>query len=463
MAQATTDNNAQELLAAVNEELSGQLSTDNTATELVEFINNAISSGGSGTFPAHTVMPSDMGDIKVGEDIGGMTLADFIRYGINGEARIKVRFLHISDTHGITDSVAKCKDLMDNDSGIDFTLHTGDITPTNDLPYNNIKSKLLIINGNHDTYDHFGNNHANAVEWLRGNGVDKQAHNGLAGVVWGDDVVIDGTTHKSGYWYKDFVLSENSKLRIIAFDQYELDRTTNGPSYNYEKAYSQAQVEWVAAKMRELRATDYLVTVTHEPMVSLKLSSISGFALSENTLDKLFVSDKLNTTSRPYWSNISNEPIEHLIVAAYMRRSSLAAQALAIAGKSSLSYMGSALDMTKQVFDFSGVTPATFLFHVCGHMHADITTYLNECPDQLMLLIDCASTGKDAGADITRSGANLIDGKWYCINDVTIDFSTKRIVIKRIGGKTTDADGRLNQSRTRDSIYFPFKKQENEN
>lgn len=427
-----------------------------TANEFVQKLNanfDAVEHGGSGTFPAHTVLAQDVGDFKAGEDLGGLSLDEFIRYGINGESRTKVRFLHISDTHNIGNSVSKCKSLMDDDSDIDFTLHTGDVIPSG-TTYDNIKSKLLIINGNHDIYDVYNKSQAAAVTWLR-------SHCLLPNVAWGDDVEINGSTSQSGYWYKDFTISANSKLRIIALDQYELDRVANTPQALYVKAYSQAQLEWVAAKMRDLGADDYLVMVTHEPMVSLRSDSITGFALTEDTPDKLFVSDKLITDNRSYWSNIGNQPVEQLLVSAYMKGSTLAAQASAIAGVSSLSYLGSSIDMTKSVFDFSGVTPATFLFHACGHMHADITTYLNECPDQLMLLIDGALTNKDNGSDLTRSGDNLINGTWYCINDVTIDFSTKRIVIKRIGGQTTDANGRLASSRTRDAIYFPFVKPTN--
>lgn len=496
-----------------------ELQLSDSATDFIEKLNAnfaAIGQGSSGVFPAHTIVPTDIGDIKAGEDIGGMTMADFITYGINGTQRTKLRFLHVSDTHGNPNSLLMIKQMMEDDDDIDFALHTGDMKDSNDLEQTNHKlecyfrnamrqiSPFLVVPGNHDIV-YSGKKQSDLADIVRS--------------YIGDTVVVDDTVSSShykmdvneyitkdnttpyvsygandkSYWYKDFSFG-TFKIRFIGIDQFEVgDNNSSSVGGAGTLTYTQSQMNWLAARLKEMNPNDYVVLVMHVPPL-LNIAAPSD-ALKYNfaedgegnytpTADRLFLSDRTGTTGVNQWS-MDASGIEAKIIDAYLN------------GKAMSETVGTVINgnisLSGETFDFSQTTPCHFLFHICGHLHWDVHTYLEpysinnvvtDYSEQLMLSIASANSPSSHyhGDLLDNNGDNLnagpymatgsIDGAWhartaqgsniaYFINDITIDFSTQRTVIKRIGARTTIDSGLLGQSRYRDAIYFPFERQQN--
>lgn len=382
-----------------------------------------------------------------------------------------VKFLHVSDPHGSSSATTKAKDMLDNDADISFLFVTGDVTAygqnnginsniSND--FTAIGDKLLLLAGNHDTYDNkFGTS-----------GVSQQAttnyiKNWLGNrVTWGDQSGV------ASYWHKDIQLDESSKLRIISMDMYEIDKVRK-PSGNYYTVYSQAQVDWLIGLMKGLNANDYFIIATHDPPVQSPAvpsgQSTDTYpdeyavalrpSVSLPEAEKLFVTEGLRA-----FGNRRDEPCMNLlpqIMSAFMSKSVLSMTYNNKGGNANNP------DITiNEDFSAMGHDPATFLFYLGGHRHADICTYLpnegtgKDWSNQLMLYITCGDksiswqmdddlggTGNSWGAPATPSNTYT-----YRVNQVTLDFGEKTITVTRYGACNT-AGGRV-----RSSVTFPFKK-----
>ena len=423
MAQITTDNNAQELLTAINEGLSGELTTDNTATELVEFINNAISSGGSGTFPANTILPSAIGSLEQGEDIGGMTIADFIKYGINGATK-KFSFLHYSDAHGSYQSTAKAAGMVgdstreDYDPNLSFALYTGDgISNTAMANANN--GKHLLIMGNHDANDSYGHRYANFIAPLKGfmpsTQVDKNLHYG--GEVQGSDE--EGT---EAYWYKDFPLIGGSKVRLFGTCEYEYNG--NDGSSTYTTVIRQNQVDWLIEKMNELTENDYFIVAVHQPP-----TTVGDSAIIKRRRQNKFCSSALWS-----WTSSGGQNIYRTIVDAYKNDKQV---------NKEMSNYGSVKVRINVDWSDSTRKKATFLCFLCGHEHGDyhggipISSTVNS--NILLLAIDTCKSSAGSGdeSDIPTS-VRTANGN-ILINKVTVDFYKRTIRVDRIGAQEVPA------------------------
>lgn len=450
------------------------VSENDNAQDFVDKINSNfenIEGGASGVFPAHTVLTTDIGDFKAGEDIGGVSIGDFVEFGINGAARSKFRFLHASDTHGTNSSIKMAKELMEDDEEISYFINSGDIFHDiiSYMEHSNanlkmksalesIGQQLLMVPGNHELRNVF----LTAEGIKNGRTVDGVYYPGFAhfmensGVTWG--------TADASYWYKDIANVDGlgNQLRIIGLDEYVSDSNTAYPKY------TQAQVDWLCGLLKQMGSDDYLMIVVHQPPVRNITESYDYRWQSGETAspEKLFVSDKINNVGYNVWVNGSGG-IAQYIVDAYLNKVNCVAQG-GVRSKVGGTIIATANDvsLSSQSMDFSNCEPCNFLCYLTGHIHTDIATYLIDFPEQLNLNIDCSLSTKAMDSDLDRSGDNLVivpslsqtAKYWVCLNDVTFDFSTKRIVVRRIGGKITDGDGTLGESRIRDTVFFPFRK-----
>ncbi len=451
-------------------------------SEVAGLINEALEDAGS-----DTTIGNESGSIVSGKlnEVFGDTLLDSAQSGDEWTQAVEegfdglepqpdidavVKFLHVSDPHGSSTATTKAKNMLDNDADIAFLFVTGDVTAygqSNGInsgissDFTDIGDKLLLLAGNHDTYDNkFGTS-----------ATSQQATTNYIKGWLGQRVTYGDQSGVASYWHKDVPLGGSSKLRIISLDQYEIDKVRR--SGNYYTIYSQAQVDWLIGLLKGLSKNDYVIIAMHEPPIQSPSgvndsSSPDSYAVGLrpsqpyytngglNEPMKLFVSEGLRAFGNRY-----NEPSLNLlpqIMDAYMRKQAL-----------SMTYNnrggGSTPDITINE-DFSSINPATFLFYLGGHRHTDICSYLpnegenKDWSNQLMLYITCGDKGINYQYDDDLGGTGASwsppstpsNAYTYRINQVTLDFGAKTINVTRIGATNT-AGGRV-----RDQITFPFKK-----
>lgn len=342
----------------------------------------------------------------------------------------------------------ECKNIIDNDSTINFTILTGDYTGY-DGSYSNmtpalkeINDKLLMLNGNHDVYDGFKNNQANATAYLKE--ILKNSD-----VEWGDSKNI------ASYYYKDYYINGNSKLRIISLDSYDYQK---GIGSKYDTAYSQEQVDWIISKIIELRSTDFFIVAMHEPPVNATIEKPSYNV--EGKMDKDIVSLRRTNDfcSSRLWTwdtSYSNGNLLPIIVNAYLNKENIVQTVI---NENSLTKEAfSNIDIN---YDFSTIgEPATFLFYIGGHLHGDLAAYHPDYPQQLILLVDCASDStlgqsSDIGnRSTTTSTGTRSDG--ILINEVDLDFQNKQITVTRKGQNKASSNNGFPEI-VREKIKFPF-------
>ena len=361
-----------------------------------------------------------------------------------------IKFLHISDIHNLpnADAIVECKNIMDNDTTINFTILTGDYTGYNGS-YSNmtpalkeINDKLLMLNGNHDVYDGFKNDQANATAYLKE--ILKNSD-----VEWGDSKNI------ASYYYKDYNINGNSKLRIISLDSYDYQK---GIGSKYDTAYSQEQVDWIISKITELRSTDFFIVAMHEPPVNATIEKPSYNV--EGKMDKDIVSLRRTNDfcSSRLWTwdtSYSNGNLLPIIVNAYLNKENIVQTVI---NENSLTKEAfSTVDIN---YDFSTIgEPATFLFYIGGHLHGDLAAYHPDYPQQLILLVDCASNStlgqsSDIGdRSTTTSTGTRSDG--ILINEVDLDFQNKQITVTRRGQNKASSNNGFPEI-VREKIKFPF-------
>lgn len=466
------------------------ITQNNNGSEVASIINQALEEAGSGVVIGDESGSSASGKLNevFGDDVlddsqSGSEWSQAVEDGFDGlepqpSIDALVKFLHASDPHGYATATTQAKAMLANDNDLAFLFVTGDMTAysSNNISeglasdFAAIGDKLLMLAGNHDTYDNRFSASASSQQ------ATTDYIKGLLGnrVIWGDPTGV------ASYWHKDIQLAENAKLRIISLDQYETTALAaqRGQSLNngkYYTLYTQAQVNWLIARLKELTANDYLIVATHEPpvqspngtndsttpdnyAVGLRPTTpyFTNGELSEPK--KLFVSEGLSAFGNRY-----DEPNLNLlprIMNAYLNKHRLVMTYNNKGGSSSNPDI--TIDET-----FSG-KPATFLFYIGGHRHCDICTYLpnesvatdgGDFSDQLMLYITCGDKNISyqydddlggTGSAVTPTPTNT---DTYRLNEVTLDFGEQTIKVKRYGAKNT-AGGRV-----RDEITFPFVKE----
>ena len=469
MEEILTTDHASQLVSKVNANFDSEVvSTGDYAAEAVSAMNAAF----EGTSGAETMSAED-----TATDLVADLNTNFELYEQGGGGELGAfKFLHVSDPHGYADAIEVSKNMMAQDSDISFLFVTGDVLqyntaifPTNiSNQFDAIPSgKLLLLAGNHDTYD-MPYDGASASQQTTTNYIKHYLSNN---VTYGD------TNGVASYWHKDFAIGEN-KLRIISLDQYEID-VVRKPS-SYYTVYSQAQINWFIGLLKGLTASDYLIIATHESpvqsqgpvpsgqstdtypdsyAVGLRPSApyFDGAELREP--GKLFVTEGLRA-----FGNRRDEPNFNLlprIMDAYLNGEQL-----------NMTYNNKGGDPNNPDItineDFSLVDACTFLFYVGGHRHADIGSYLpnengafdgGDWSSQLMLYITCAdkecrySYDDDLGAKGSEVTPTPVNALTYRINEINLDFDSKTITVNRIGSQNTSG------GRVRDAITFPFVKQ----
>lgn len=404
------DNTAAEVVAALDD--YGDFSVGMTATEFVGEVNDALDAGASVSDTA-TVL---VGKINEAADAEPVAAPD------------PVKFLHYSDPHGTdyyhpqdkawartTNKAVKMMtdtDDADYDADIAFTVLSGDNLAANYASGyyegmrlavldadTNTNGNHLVIMGNHDAGDTvYGRSHANMVTGLK----SLMAN---ASVTYGGD--------GCAYWHKDYSLSNGGKLRVIGTDEYDYGTT----QMTYNAVITSAQKAWFIGLLKQLTDKDYFIVVCHKP----PFNGTGATAIAKRAANKFCSSQLYDWVSENTMKTFAE------IINAY---------------KNNTAYGNE---------DWSGKAgDATFLCHLCGHIHGDYHGPHLAYSDQLVLCIDTCKSGVTnyeygQGADcsdlLTRTTGIIL-------NKVTIDFENERITIDRIGDKVTTA-------RTVDSSTYP--------
>lgn len=421
MSLITISDNATQVIGAVNAAVPGTLSASDNATQFVSKVNAALGVGLATSDNAAQVVAK-----------------------VNAFSPTSLRFLHISDTHNSPDSINKVKELMDGNAAYLFTFLTGDYSAQAggygavDAPLKAIGTKMLMLTGNHDIYNSFGSNQANATAYLKTIVTDPS-------VVWGDSNGV------ASYWYKDIATPDGGKLRILSMDGYDY-RDGTGPGSIYDTIYSQAQVDWFIARIKELTASDYLIIATHEPVVNATITDASFQYNVPGKMDDSAVAKRRENDfcSARLWvwdTSLTNGAIWPTIIDAYLNKRELNSTVT-----NTNSYSGAVLSTLTLSEDFTNVSPATFLFYMGGHLHGDVCSYHPDFPEQLILLVDNANPSTLGNSSDIRTRSNGI-----MINDVTLNFSSKTILVERIGNNAAESYNGF-PALTRTSISFPFVK-----
>lgn len=351
----------------------------------------------------------DIGVLPAGTNVSGMTLTQFLNRAY-GEEGGRFSFLHISDTHKSNYGIKKCKELMEDDSDLGFTLMTGDLQLRDDMLPTILSTNrpYLTLLGNHDIWDDFDKDQL-------------AARNSYVYPICGSHVNMGSDT--ASYWYKD-IHASGASIRLIAFDEYEYTNVGE-PQTKYRSVFSEAQIRWFINLLQNTPSSYYLILAYHQPASYNRDTTVRG----------MFVSEK-NPSN--YETNAALAHFIPLILDAYLTKSNL----------SGTFNCGDAAGTTMTLdYDFSGCTPCKFLFHIGGHTHWDVCEYLPLYPQQLQLIIDCDKPDKYTYSDLAR---NAGDESAYCINKITLDFDSKKTIIERIGAHITDSGA------DRVRIEFPF-------
>lgn len=345
---------------------------------------------------------------------------------------------------------------MDNDSDLAFTILTGDFSSGQynsgasgysnmNTPLTNLGAKLLMVNGNHDAWDAFLKSQQAATTYIKGKVTNNE-------VVWGDSQGV------ASYWYRDFQLSQTSKLRIIGVDAYEYD-TAQGA--RYDTVYTQAQVNWIAARMMELRSADYLIFAMHEPPVN---STVVDYAynqqgkMDEDIVAKRRANDFCSARLWVWDTSLTNGILLPLLVKAYQNRQQMG-QMLMQRNSETLNDI-----LTLNLgYDFTQATPAKFLCYLCGHLHGEYAEYHpnEQFQDQLILCVDNSNPSTlGSSSDIGTRSSDTASGtrsNGKLINEITLDFQNERITVNRIGQNAALSYNGF-PALTRTTIHFPFVK-----
>lgn len=451
--------------------------SSHNGSEVAGLINEALADAGIATTignesgsVASGKLNEVFGDALLDDTQSGSEWTQTVEEGLEGidQEPNTFKFLHVSDVHGSDAATKVAKGLIAEDDSLQFLFVTGDMTAYGQTDginsglatdFTDIGNKLLLNAGNHDVYDNkFGTTSRSqqaTTNFLKGWLQQR--------VTWGD------TNGIASYWHKDFPLPGGAKLRLISLDQYEID--VCNLTAQFSTTYSQAQVDWLIGLLKGLSSNDYVIIATHEPPIQSPAQP-SGespdtypdqYAVGIRPSEPYYTNGELNeplklfvTEGLKAFGNRRNEPSMNLlprIMKAYMDKSAL-----------SLTYTNRNGNNTPIVIDevFSD-EPATFLFFMGGHRHADICYYLpdestmqggDDWSDQLMLYVTCSYSGTSGQVDddLNINGYPVNGDPIYRINEIELDFVAKTIKVTRIGAQNT-AGGRV-----RNEVIFPFKK-----
>lgn len=444
MADIDNNTNATQLLEAVNTAFGDTtgiqeiLASDNAA-DFVEKLNHnfeVMGTGGDAVFPANTILPCDIGSLEQGEDIGDMTMEDFITYGINSAPR-KLTFIHTSDNHGnqsggsyVLDYI---KSLLDSaDSDIDFVINTGDIvsSPTASKPSVGYSlkeiaktGKLFVVPGNHDFKEGVSKNPVALKSLIKAFMTD--ANDNISA-----DIATDANNGTFGcYWHKDFPIGKG-KLRLIGIDQYNHESTYSGSGHNC--CLTQEQITWFVGLLRGLTGNDFFMIAQHTPPMNDFNDNITPSYTTDindpNNIMTYRAKNKFCSSRLWTWGNAGNDNDAQFIpsiVDAYISKGAINA---------THTFANVSATVTE---DFGNVAkPAQFVGWLCGHLHGDIHGPHPEYTNQLVMSVVCGMAGIDPTTDLRPSDSSsqgyTYDVYKYFFNKTTIDFAKKTVHIERL-------------------------------
>lgn len=396
------------------------------------------------------------------------------------------KFYHISDTHSSMDALDRTAELMRKNTDVKFTIHTGDYVKDEDSGYNSATdtftkatdeatknklralgsefgSRFLLLNGNHDMYDAFGGRSLSNI----GNTTCKVGTKFLHSILhdnvnWGDsyDSNEADDVARSSYWYKDYPITNNSKLRIIGLDQYEYrtghnmndPSAFNGRSFTsmYPTVYTQQQIDWFIQCLKgsddydsdtgtgiaPLTENDYLLIASHTPLVQWYAFDPTGEHYEESAIRIRRLNKFCSSKVRTWFSSYYNGSLFPIIMNAYLHPDTDGTLDEIIYNMESSNE--SSVNNVELQATFEDA-PCTFLGYLCGHVHADIHCYHPVYPDQLIMCIDCSNGNNGIIGPVSDMRSDVRINGGITINEVTLDFDTKKICIKRIGNDYTNS------------------------
>ena len=373
-----------------------------------------------------------------------------------------LKLLHWSDTHDAERTTPRVNSLLGTDNSL-YAIFTGDAgnedfngpgSTMYTIP-DAYKTRLLMCAGNHDVYDTSvsnGNIVLHAQKRITQKIVEQIGETQDSPIVWGGPVDEEDGKRIASYYYRDIVANgANKKVRVIVLDQYEVDvcglpsniTDTSSAVYPYAKhrtIYSQAQIDWFIGALQSMKENDvdYFIIAQHEPPV--EHSNANSDFLREARRANKFIA----ATNGAYPENLSNHYGVDYNWCVYQNGGVIARIVNAYLNKSQdsfsfhnylsgdASYNGDN-DVVQVNVDFTREdTIIPFLFWLCGHVHREYCGYHPNYPNQLILCVDCAKWAAGGGwSDLNRSSTD--DSEKVVLNKVTINFSTRKILVERIG------------------------------
>ena len=419
------------------------------------------------------------------------------------------RFYHISDSHTWADSLAVCDALMDANPDVKFTILTGDYANTGsgssvnsamDSALAGFKNNLLVIDGNHEGWDvSFDGTYTYKTEQgmaVFAKYIAEKMNN--PNINWGA-IDVQGNPAVP-YYYIDYQLNPSSKLRIISVDAYEYwyarkssaeiswynSVTTGSKNWlQWKPIYSQRQTDWIISclvgraentyeaykvgvnqgygtvtqpAIDPLSANDYVLVAIHEPPIGPPSAS------NPNKITNLGSANSFCSTNMLTGSGFtSNNEIVPIIIDGYTHGSNIVNRKVLNHENPSDPSLNSPDSMNVLInADFSAFSQnhATFLGYLCGHLHGDLHTWHPDYPDQLILCIDSSTHNADKSGwtDIYDNATTFYRNSAVLINDVTLDFTNRKIIVTRIGnGSGKDGYSTPVNRTARDTIEFDMK------
>lgn len=338
-------------------------------------------------------------------------------------------FLHISDTHALTNNnrAFEVLNYLGSKGNVQFLMHTGDILED---PKNASQNRwasavaaaiypVMITPGNHDV----GN-------WATASGqytTSVQFHNTFISPIiskWGLKTDGGGIPYTDGknYYFKDFT---DQKIRFIVVDEYELPNQYNTDGVTLlagrgARWISQEQANWFIESLSTTPSGYGVIVAKHAPD--------GKRGEDANAFNSRYLKGKDHQQSYQYVGGTNYTTFFADIVQAFIDRTSINKIVNQSAG-------GIVADVVVNA-DFTDMD-SEFICYVSGHTHADGINFLKDYPKQLDLNINCDNTFYQH-----YSNLNLIAGTMYedAINAYSVDRNRGVIHVVRIGGEYS-ADG----------------------
>ena len=338
---------------------------------------------GNVTMDSQVYSDISIGGLHRGTLIAGMTASE-VATAMFGKPDT-VSFLHFSDSHAQTGAINAAIAMADSDPEVDFIIHTGDLGRASENAMKKACTKpKLVVWGNHDTYDTYSRSVLDAAASIR--------------EIIDDGAVTYGAENAS-YWHKDVTSTLGHKVRIFGFDEYANATST---STIYSRGYTQEQMDWFINLLKSTPA-DYYIVLAHHKAPEQEPSRNEGPFIASN-----YTGDSTTELLSDSLADMFPEIIDKYTNGEAINKT----------------YGGVTVNT-----DFSEVTPATFLCHLCGHRHADVCEPLVKYPKQLMLMVSSSDKAVSNGGDVAFTDCD------YCFNKVTLCLNIGQVVVERIGAK----------------------------